>query len=92
MKFVPVLSLEENTVCSLLTAENGHLKVLQWARANGCEWDEWTCINAAKNNQVKVLEWLKEQGWFSPEKLSQGDWSREACYRAAEGGYLQVLQ
>jgi hypothetical protein len=24
-------------------ARGGHLEVLQWARANGCPWDEWTC-------------------------------------------------
>jgi hypothetical protein len=24
-------------------ANSGHLEVLQWARANGCPWDERTC-------------------------------------------------
>ena len=24
-------------------AEEGHLEVLQWARENGCPWDEYTC-------------------------------------------------
>ena len=29
-------------------AEGGHLEVLQWARANGAPWDEWTCAMPRK--------------------------------------------
>ena len=28
-------------------AKGGHLEVLRWARENGCEWDRWTCSEAA---------------------------------------------
>ncbi|MDB9925038.1 hypothetical protein OAD67_02130 [bacterium] len=28
------------------SAKGGHLKVLQWAHANGCPWDEDTCEGA----------------------------------------------
>ena len=27
-------------------AGDGHLHVVQWLRDNGCDWDEWACINA----------------------------------------------
>ena len=36
-------------------AEGGHLEMLQWARANGCEWDAETCANAAGGGHLKVL-------------------------------------
>ena len=28
-------------------ADGGHLAVLQWARATGCDWNAITCIMAA---------------------------------------------
>ena len=40
-----------------MAAEGGHLEVLQWARANGCPWDEWTCHNAAAGGHLEVLRW-----------------------------------
>ena len=37
--------------CGCAAAEGGHLEVLQWARANGCPWDEWTtCAYAADDD------------------------------------------
>ena len=27
----------------------GYLSVLKWARGLECDWDEWTCVNAAQN-------------------------------------------
>ena len=32
-------------------AKKGHLEVLQWARANGCPWDRYTCSWAAEGGQ-----------------------------------------
>merc|ERR1711904_264377 len=43
-------------------AENGHLKVLQWARANGCPWDKWTCSKAALKGHLEVLKWARAKG------------------------------
>ena len=40
-----------------MAMEGGHLEVLQWARANGCPWDEWTCHNAAAGGHLEVLRW-----------------------------------
>ncbi len=29
--------------------------MLQWARADACPWDEWTCANAARGGHLAVL-------------------------------------
>lgn len=37
--------------CMCLAGEaagGGHLSVLQWLRANGCDWNEFTCWGAAR--------------------------------------------
>jgi hypothetical protein len=36
--------------------------VLQWARANGCPWDEDTCTAAAKYGHLELLQWARAQG------------------------------
>ena len=38
----------------------GHLEVLQWARANGCPWDETTCEAAVARGHLDVVQWAKE--------------------------------
>ncbi|CAN0438640.1 unnamed protein product, partial [Ectocarpus fasciculatus] len=43
-------------------AYNGHLEVLQWARNNGCPWDEKTCSWAAGNGHLEVLQWARNNG------------------------------
>ena len=66
-------------------ALGGHLEVLQWARANGCPWDRWTCTAdyAARGGSIEVLEWLRTNGC---------PWDSKTCKSAAEGGHLEVLQ
>ena len=64
-------------------ARGGHLKVLKWARDNGCPWDEWTCNNAAWGGHLKVLKWLIEKGC---------PWDEWTCNNAARGGHLEVLK
>jgi hypothetical protein len=36
--------------------------VLQWARTNGCPWDEGTCTNAALHGHLEVLQWARSNG------------------------------
>ena len=48
-------------VCSE-AANGGHLKVLKFARAHGCDWDEEVCANAAKNGHIEVLKWARTNG------------------------------
>jgi hypothetical protein len=64
-------------------AANGWLGVLQWARANGCPWDRWTCANAATGGHLDVLQWVRANGC---------PWDKGTCMWAARGGHLEVLQ
>ena len=64
-------------------AGDGHLKVLQWARENGCEWNEETCRAAAAGGHLEVLQWARENGC---------EWDRFTCAGAARGGHLEVLR
>ena len=43
-------------------ARGGHLKVLQWARQNGCDWDWNTCSAAAGGGHLEVLKWARTNG------------------------------
>ena len=45
-----------------LLFRGGHLAVLQWARANGCAWDAWTCSKAAFKRHPAVLQWARANG------------------------------
>jgi hypothetical protein len=60
-----------------------HLSVLQWARENGCPWDEDICSAAAKGGHLSVLQWARENGC---------KWNEWTCSQAASGGHLEVLQ
>ncbi|AGO83379.1 Ankyrin repeat domain containing protein [Pandoravirus salinus] len=63
-------------------AGGGHLDVLQWARANGCEWDERTCAKAAKGGHLGVLQWARANGC---------PWDKQTCDSAAYSGHTDVL-
>jgi len=62
-------------------ASVGALKLLQWARANGCPWDEMTCANAARGGHLTVLH-----------RANGCPWDEMTCANAARGGHLTVLQ
>jgi hypothetical protein len=49
----------------------GHLEVLQWARANGCEWNTHTCKWAARKGHLEVLQWARANG--CPEEQATDD-------------------
>lgn len=55
----------------------------EWARANECPWDTWTCTFAALGGQLEVLKWLRANGC---------PWDEYTCAYAARGGHLEVLQ
>jgi hypothetical protein len=59
----------------------GWLRVLQWARANGCPWDEATCASAAEGGHLEVLQWARSNGCL---------WDESTCAGAAKGGHLEV--
>jgi len=64
-------------------AQRGHLTALQWARHQGCPWDEQTCANAAKDGHLEVLQWARQQGC---------PWNWRTCAYAARGGHLEVMR
>ena len=44
----------------MAAARGGHLAVLQWARANGCDWNAAACIQAAYHNgHAAVEQWAR---------------------------------
>ena len=45
----------------MYAAANGHLEVLQWARAQKqpCPWDEGECLLICAG-QADIIEWLRE--------------------------------
>ena len=64
----------------LEAAKHGHLEVLQWARTNGCPWDEDTCAYAAQYGHLDVLKWARENG---------APWTEDARRIAARKGYVE---
>ena len=72
----------EELLC-VAAARRGHLEVLQWARANGYLWNEWTCAFAAEGGHLELLQWARANGCL---------WDWKTCGFAAVGGHLEVLQ
>ena len=66
-----------------MAAEGGHLGVLQWARENGCPWDEDVLLNAARKGDLCVVQWTCENG------LSL---SADVFAQAARAGSIPVLE
>jgi hypothetical protein len=62
---------------SLSWARAGQLGVLQWARANGCDWDAGVCAAAARGGHLAELRWARANGC---------DWDADTCNEAACGG------
>jgi len=71
------------TTLSYELARHGYLEALQWARQQGCPWDEDTCAYAARGGHLEVLQWARQQGC---------PWDKWTCADAAQGGHLEVLQ
>ena len=74
-------------------ARHGALASLQWARANGCDWNEFTCSSAAEGGHLAVLQWARANGceWNS-DRPNGCEWNSDTCSQAAGGGHLAVLQ
>jgi len=83
MEEVPVMSQHWKRVACNRIARYGCLAVLQWARANGCEWDWLTCAWVAQNGDLAMLQWVRANGC---------GWDEWMCANAARGGHLAVLQ
>jgi hypothetical protein len=70
-------------------AQGGHLEVLQWARANGCPWDETLVNIAAQNGHEAVVRALIELG-ADVNKAHDIGWT--ALYAAAYNGHEAVVR
>ena len=64
-------------------AEEGHLQLPQWARAQGCPWHEQACKSNAQSGYLNTLEWLLASGCR---------WRKDAGHIAAVHGHLHVLE
>jgi hypothetical protein len=84
MREVFQLSSEQglDDVC-MYAARGGHLKVLRWARENGCPWDHLTCAYAAGRGHLEILQWARGNGC---------SWNEWTCGFAASNGHLEVLK
>ena len=51
--------------------------MLQWARENGCPWDESTCYQAAQWGHLEVLQWAHQNGCPWDEKT--WNWALRRC-------------
>ena len=67
---------------ALLRPSGGHLEVLQWARANGCPWDESTCVRGCP--QEATLRYCN--GLVPTAAHGMND----TCYWAAEEATLSI--
>ena len=69
----------------IVAASNGHLHVLKWAIANGCECDyAEICKGAASNGHLHVLKWVTANAF-------EYDYA-QICEAAASHGQLHVLK
>ena len=73
-------------VCAA-AAQAGNVRVLEWARAEGCgfPWDV-LCAFAAGGGSVEMLRWAREISY------PKCPWDAETCAAAAEKGHLEVLR
>ncbi len=50
----------DSNICNE-AAKNGKLKVLKWAKENGCPWDNWTCAKAcALHISLRSVEQVRQ--------------------------------
>lgn len=73
----------ENDTGTTMRSAVESISRLQWARANGYPWDEWTCAVAARNGHLEVLQWARANGC---------PWDANICSLAAGNGHLEVVQ
>jgi len=66
-----------------LSARNGKIDILKWARENGCPWNEDICSDAASNGHLDCLKWARENGC---------PWDEYTCSEAAKTGHLDCLK
>jgi hypothetical protein len=61
----------------------GSVKLLAWAKENGCRWDAHTCAAVAKGGRLEVLQWAREHDC---------PWDDRTCEAAFLSEHQEVLQ
>jgi hypothetical protein len=84
---VEVLEVPWRAQLCEVAAGGGHLKVLQWGRAQmpAAPWGVKTVSAAARGGHEQVLQWLRAQEPPCP-------WGVDSCAAAAQGGLRGVLR
>jgi len=59
---VSVRRLNAWPMVAAAAAAGGQLKTLQWLRAHGCNWDEYTIERAEEYGHLNVIEWARANG------------------------------
>jgi hypothetical protein len=69
---------------SYYAARSGSISMLNWLRAEGCEFNHRTCVGAAQGRQLAALQHLRSEG---------AEWDAEemGC-EAAMGGSIEVVE
>ena len=65
-----------------IAAKSGNLRIFQWARENGCPWDEATCSFAAREGHLHILQWARENGC---------PWNEWTTSNAADAGHFHIM-
>ena len=82
VQFDPDILHRHAFVCTI-AAENNHIELLHWVRAQGCPWTAETSSRAAGAGRLAVLQWAHAHGC---------PWDATTCSEAARCGHLAVLQ
>ncbi len=61
----------------------GSVERLEWAKANGCLWEEGTCSAVAEYGDLAVLQWARAHGC---------QWEESTCGLAVYWGHMEVLR
>ena len=70
--------------CMSNAAEYGHLDMVQYLLAQGCEWSTDTCKCAARGGHLAVLQFLRSKQGPSGERKEVCPWNAQGCHEAAE--------
>lgn len=59
------------------------VSLLEWARENGCRWNELTWVAVVKGGHLDVLKWAHE---------NDCPWHLDTCIYAVEEGHFNILE
>lgn len=66
----------------MCAVQGGHLELIKWALANGCDWSAGASQEAAKFGQIEILQWAVSKGYSVDSST---------CAAAAYGNQFDLL-